>query len=187
VPALPEYDPGELPELERSFRAWTAVVEWFVLPRTRHGIAPDAYEGLHRGLLRACRTRAETSDGAERTLYEGLEDLVRPWLTLVSLEQLDQELRFDLLVRSRQAELELHGRPQDALALQEEVRTLKESPERPPGRAARIAFAAGIGLALLLILAFLVVTLSQFLQATPPAPPARTTPRPSLLERYSRP
>jgi serine/threonine protein kinase len=183
LPVPQAYDLAVTPELERSFRAWTSVVEWFVLPRTRHCVAPEDYESLHRGLMRACRTRADTSDGAERELCARLEDLVKPWLTLVSLDQLDQELRFDLLLRSRRAELELHGRPQDARALQERVQTLKESAQRPPSPVARFAFAAGIGLALLLILSFLIMTIYQFVRMPSQVPPGDTSAWSSFLER----
>ncbi len=60
--------------------------------RTRRRVGSRDYESLHNQLIRACRSRVEASDEAKRPLYECLETLAQPWLTLGSLVQLDREI-----------------------------------------------------------------------------------------------
>jgi serine/threonine protein kinase len=101
-------------ELKVCWRAWTAVVERFALRRSGRLITPEAYEKLYGDLIRACSARVESCDEVRRPLYERLLGLAQPCLTQLVLLQFDREVRFDLLIRCRLADLELHGRPQAA-------------------------------------------------------------------------
>jgi hypothetical protein len=98
----------ELAALRQHWRWWTALVEVFAgRHRGARVVDPEEYQALHRQLLAACRTLAGGAEGPERQLYQRLEELVRPWLTVYALRQADREILLDLLVRCRQAEQEL--------------------------------------------------------------------------------
>jgi hypothetical protein len=148
-------------ELKSQWRAWTAVVELFALRRTRRRVDPGDYELLYNQLIRACRSRADASDEARRPLYESLENLARPWLTLGSLVRLDREILFDLLIRCRQAELRLHGLPQADLDLKDQIRALHDTANRPMNFATEILSSLGMCLALILILALAILAIWQ--------------------------
>ena len=148
-------------ELKKCWRTWTAVVERFALRRTRHPSDPDEYKSLHTRLIQACRSRIEASDEVERSLYEDLVTLAQPWLTLGSLVQLDRELLFDLLIRCRQAELELHGLPDADQDPRDHFRAFLKSASRPMSFAIRFCFCLGMGIALLTILGLAILTIWQ--------------------------
>jgi serine/threonine protein kinase len=161
TPAGRAEDQSEDAELKSQWRAWTAIVELFALRRTRRRVDPNDYELLHNQLIRTCRSRAEASDATSRPLYESLETLARPWLTLGSLVRLDREILFDLLIRCRQAELRLHGLPQADHDLKDQIRALHESANRPMNFATEILSSLGMCLALILILALVILAIWQ--------------------------
>jgi serine/threonine protein kinase len=158
-PAGGAEEPSEDAELKSQWRAWTAVIELFALRRTRRRVDPQDYELLHNQLIRACRSRAEASDEAKRPLYESLETLAQPWLTLGSLVRLDREILFDLLIRCRQAELRLNGMPQADHDLKDQIRALHESANRPTNFATEILSSLGMCLVLILILALVILAI----------------------------
>jgi len=96
--------------LRELWYRWLAVVEMFA--RRRHGqdrLAEQEYQALREDLFRVCRSLAETAGAAGRDRNEALEGLVRPWLTLRTLERADQEILFDLRERCRQVGRDLGG------------------------------------------------------------------------------
>jgi hypothetical protein len=104
---------GELPglvALRRPWRRWAEVVESFALRRPGRGrLREREYEALHRLPLQTCRSLADAAGEVRRGYYQGLEDLVRPWLTPRTLEQADGEILLALLARCRQVGRELGG------------------------------------------------------------------------------
>jgi hypothetical protein len=160
-PAGGAEEPSEDAELKSQWRAWTAVIELFALRRTRRRVDPEDYEVLHNQLIRTCRSRAEASDELKRPLYESLETLAQPWLTLGSLVRLDREILFDLLIRCRQAELRLDGLPLADHDLKDQIRALHESASRPTSFATEILSSLGMCLALILILALVILAIWQ--------------------------
>jgi hypothetical protein len=90
---------------------WTAIVELFAdRRRGRFRVDPRVYQATHRGLTEACRSRADSSDEAERAFYRNLEGLVQPWLDTGVFARADREILLDLLIRCRQAERDLGSR-----------------------------------------------------------------------------
>jgi serine/threonine protein kinase len=145
-------------ELEVRWRAWTAVVERFALRRTDPPMKPEAYETLYGGLIRACSARIESCDPVRRPLYERLVTLARPCLTQNVLRQFDREVLFDLLIRCRQADLELQGMPRAADNLRTQIRAAQESVNRPMRLAERFGFAAALCLGLLMLVTMLILS-----------------------------
>jgi hypothetical protein len=97
--------------LRKLWGRWTAIVEAFALRRpARHGVDPAAYRALRGELIDACRSLAGPAVGEEPGDVEGLEGLVRPWLSPRTLGQADPEILKGLLARCRQVERELGGR-----------------------------------------------------------------------------
>jgi hypothetical protein len=99
---------GTLPVL---WRRWTGVVARYAgCEPGRLRIGPAEYDTLHRELLQACQALAENAD-AERLAWLGsLEQLIRPWMGLGSLEHADRELLADVLSRCRIIDRELSVR-----------------------------------------------------------------------------
>jgi hypothetical protein len=101
----------ELAALRGRWLQWTALVEGFAHRRVaRLRVDAEGYRKLHRELLRGCRSLAGRAGEPGRAFFEGLEDLVRPWLHPRVLEQADREILFDLLARCQEATRELTGR-----------------------------------------------------------------------------
>src|SRR4051794_8857333 len=102
----------ELRALQERWHRWTAIVELFARHRrARCRVDEHAYCTLHREVIEGCRALARTADEAKRAFYQDLEALAHPWLTLAVLARENREILFDLLIRCRQAERELCGRP----------------------------------------------------------------------------
>jgi hypothetical protein len=156
----PEQDGTQDPdsELKACWRAWTAVVERFALHRSGRGITPEAYEKLYGDLIRACYARVELCDEVRRPLYERLLGLAQPCLTQNVLLKFDREVRFDLLIRCRQADLELHGRTQAAQNLRTQILAARQSADGPMRLATRLGFALALVLGLLLSVAMLILS-----------------------------
>ncbi len=100
---------GTGPEaLRASWRRWTAIVELFARRRlARRRVDPRAYRTLHRELIAACRSLADSAGEESRAYYEGLEVLARPWLSPRILAHADPEILDSLLAHCRQVEAEL--------------------------------------------------------------------------------
>jgi len=90
---------------------WTSIVEAFAhrLP-SRRRLDPKEYTALYRELLAECRAAAEGAEPGEPSGLEDLESLVRPWLSLSTLAQVDREILAGLLARCRAVERQLGGR-----------------------------------------------------------------------------
>jgi hypothetical protein len=145
-------------ELKVHWRAWTAVVERIVLRRTHRRIIPEAYEKLYGELIRACYARVESCDEVRRPLYERLLALARPCLTQDVLLQFDRQVLFDLLIRCRQADLELHGMPRAARNLRAQIVAAQESANSPLRLATQLGFALALCLGLLTSVAVLILS-----------------------------
>jgi serine/threonine protein kinase len=97
--------------LLKSWRRWTAIVESITRGRlSRRSADRRAFGTLRNELLLTLRARAGESHGPEREFYLSLEQLVAPWVSLLSLAREDREILHDLLVHCRQAEQILKGR-----------------------------------------------------------------------------
>jgi hypothetical protein len=105
-----------LTALGRPWRRWTAVVELFAQRRRRHRLGPAEYEELYQELLAACQAPADADASEKQTYVRGLEEFVRPWMTLRVLEQADRDILLDLAARCRRIDLELNGRDWRAAA-----------------------------------------------------------------------
>jgi serine/threonine protein kinase len=148
-------------DLRRLWRVWIRVIEVLAFQHARRHVDPEDYATLHRNLVGACRSRKDAADAGDASLYERLLTLSEPWLTSRSVLELDQETAFDLLIRCRQAALELHSLPQAARELGDRVKTLRASEFRRYSVAEKCVFALGISLGLLLIMAELILVLWQ--------------------------
>jgi serine/threonine protein kinase len=149
-------------ELRACWRSWTAVVERFALRRrSDRPVKPEAYEKLYGELIRACHARVESCDEVQRPLYERLVTLARPCLTQNVLGHLDREVLFDLLIRCRQADLELQGMPRAAQELPDQIRAAQESAGASMRVAARVGFALALGLVLLTLVVMLLLSFGQ--------------------------
>jgi hypothetical protein len=121
-------------------------------------MTPEAYETLYGELIRACAVRLESCDEVRRPIYERLVALARPCLTQKVLVQLDREVLFDLLIRCRQADLELQGMHREADNLRTQLIAAQESVNAPMRRGERLGFAAALWVGLLLIVAMLIMS-----------------------------
>ncbi len=107
LPAAPA-PAGPLPALLGPWRRWTAVVTGFATRRGISRIAPEQYRALYQQVLDACRAHA-AADPARADDFRRLEALVRPWLTLQTLQRTDAAMLQALWVQCRQVELDLSG------------------------------------------------------------------------------
>jgi hypothetical protein len=97
--------------LKKDWLRWTDIVELFAHGRSaRRRMNPQVYNTLYRRLIETCEKAAGSREGSEREYYMGLEDMVRPWLSLMVLAQADREIIHLLFARCRQVERELGGR-----------------------------------------------------------------------------
>jgi hypothetical protein len=98
--------------LRCCFHRWAANVELFALrKRTRKRVDGHTYVALHGELIAKCRAAAAAANEVEAAFYRYIEDLAQPWLAPSALERADREILFDLLMRCRQIDQELGGRP----------------------------------------------------------------------------
>jgi serine/threonine protein kinase len=98
--------------LSQAWARWTAVIEDLA---RQPGLLPSdeqAYRKLHRSLLEQCAAHALRASEKRAMHLQQLDDLVRPWLSLVILARTERALLQDLAQRARQ-----YGR---ALGLQSE-------------------------------------------------------------------
>ena len=102
-------DTPDLAALHRRWRLWTGMVELLARSRSPRRVDPRDYETAHRELLQTCRALAETADETRRPFYRDLQELVRPWLTSLVLQQTDREILADLLDRCQQVSRQMGG------------------------------------------------------------------------------
>src|SRR6516162_2708861 len=89
-------------ELKVLWGRWTEVIALYAFRRQhRPSLDPRAYATLRIQIIAACQSLAET-DGQQGSYYAGLEEMVRPWLSLDVLGRTDNELLACLLTRCRQ-------------------------------------------------------------------------------------
>jgi hypothetical protein len=104
--------PPEVVALMTHWRRWTDIVDLFARRRpARRRVGSQEYAVLHKALIQDCRTLAESAGEEEAAYYRQLEDLVQPWLNPSILARADREILMDLLIRCRQVEYQLGGRP----------------------------------------------------------------------------
>jgi hypothetical protein len=95
-------------QLRRRLGSWREVVE---RSARGHRSDPRTYAALHGEILQRCKALAAESGEEQKRLYEGVEDLVRPWLTLAALTQTKQDILLEVLQRCRRSERDLGGAP----------------------------------------------------------------------------
>ena len=107
--ATPEAEPVEsgkpvaIPEDVRLlWEEWTALVESLALGKRRHRIKDGVYQQLYRALLG--KLRAGQDDADRRRVYQRMETIVAPWLSLATFAQTDAVVLHSLCTRCRQLE-----------------------------------------------------------------------------------
>jgi hypothetical protein len=109
-PMRDEREKANLKALCDCWSQWTDIIALFAQRRrARRFVNPRAYSALRAELVAACRSLAEI-DTQKRSYYLGLEEIVRPWLSLGVLRRTDNELLVFVLQRCREIEKELSGR-----------------------------------------------------------------------------
>jgi serine/threonine protein kinase len=89
----------------KSWRRWTATIECFATGRLTRRLADRrAFRTLRKQLLVTIRQRVSEVDGPEREFYLSLEEMVLPWVSLISLAREDREILQDLLYRCQHVE-----------------------------------------------------------------------------------
>jgi hypothetical protein len=102
--------PAAAAGLVRLWRQWLAIVEMFArFERARRRVDPHEYQSLQRRLVDTCRALARVPGLPNGGVYDRMERLVSPWLTLGALEQADGEILNDLLTLGRQLDRQLGG------------------------------------------------------------------------------
>jgi hypothetical protein len=97
--------------LGQLWRQWLAIIELFARQgRTHSQVDPKNYLILHRGLIATCRALARDLDNPKREIYERMDRLVSPWLSVGALEKADREILNDLLLVCRVIDRQLGGR-----------------------------------------------------------------------------
>jgi hypothetical protein len=94
-------------ELRRRLERWREQVELYA--RGNRG-DPRKYVVAHGHLLRCCREMVEGCGEEKKIFYEGIEQVVRPWLSVEALIQADREILVEILQRCRRVERDLGGR-----------------------------------------------------------------------------
>ncbi len=98
-------------KLRRQWSRWTAIVATFAKrrdarPRLRRG----EYFALHNTLIEACRSHATQCDAAQRDFFLEMRNVVKPWISLQTLEQAEHRVLVSLTRRCRDIERSLGGR-----------------------------------------------------------------------------
>ena len=92
------------------WQRWTEFVAGIAGDKKRRvRIDPTEYEALHRALLAACQAMITRAQADAHTWLRHLQQVVEPWMTASSLEQIDNELLQDILVRCRAVDREIGG------------------------------------------------------------------------------
>lgn len=81
---------------------WTELVEALHGKRGCGGWTEASYRGLYDGLILACRQAAGAAPPERQRLYRQLEEIVKPWVSLASIERTEAEMLASVLTRSRQ-------------------------------------------------------------------------------------
>jgi hypothetical protein len=71
----------------------------------------DEYHRLHGELTRLCREGVGSRDATEQALFRQVEEILRPWVTLDSLDWADREIVCKLRDQCQQVQQVLEGRP----------------------------------------------------------------------------
>ena len=91
----------------RQLQRWTDIVASFSEPRRfRRRVDAREYRAVHERVLADCRRMVESADDVERQFFLGLERLIRPWMSVESLEGAEEGIQVDLR-RKCEAALEL--------------------------------------------------------------------------------
>jgi hypothetical protein len=95
--------------LRRHWHRWTALVETIVKGRGPSRVNGDTYRNVYTSLVNTCRSAAEAAPTPRRRAYfQELLSIVRPWLNLHTFAHTEAHMLQSLLVRCKQAELELN-------------------------------------------------------------------------------
>jgi hypothetical protein len=97
--------------LLKLWRRWTATVESVAQRRlSRRSADRQAFKTLRNQLLMTLQAHAAEVDGPEREFYFSLEQLILPWVSLLSLAREDPEIVHDLMFQCQYAERILKSR-----------------------------------------------------------------------------
>jgi hypothetical protein len=100
--------PADADELRQLWRRWTRVVTRCAGARSgRLPVSPAGYHALHTALLAACRSQATHSDANGQPVFQKLEALLHPWVSLEVLAGTNKHLLQDLLARCLAVERQL--------------------------------------------------------------------------------
>ncbi len=103
----PSDESKEREELRRYLERWREAVELHTRGLRSN---PQKYAALHDELLERCQARARESVDEQKTFYENVEKLLRPWLNTEVLTQTQRDILLEILGHCRKAERELGGR-----------------------------------------------------------------------------
>jgi hypothetical protein len=103
---------GVAGEFGPRWRRWTETVRLFaVRAPARFAVDQDEYRKLYGELTRLCREGVGSCDATEQALFRQLEEILRPWVTLDSLDWADREIVCKLRDQCQQVQQVLEGRP----------------------------------------------------------------------------
>jgi serine/threonine-protein kinase len=105
-PAEEEMPDAAAPAVRDAWRWWTDAVAAFH-NRRRPSLDDAGYRRLQEGLLATCRNSAASGPQQQRAFYRRLEEIVKPWVSLQSLERTEPELLASLMTQCRRAERDL--------------------------------------------------------------------------------
>jgi serine/threonine-protein kinase len=88
TPSRGASSPG--PVLRRPWRRWVQIVEALAGRRGCRGIGSGAYQALYHDLLETCR--ADAAAQPQSPIYQQIEELIKPWLTLHILSRTEPEI-----------------------------------------------------------------------------------------------
>ncbi len=95
--------------LRRHWHRWTNLIETIVKGRGPAHVNPDTYRTVYTSLVNTCRSAAEAAPTPQRRAYfQELLSIVQPWLNLHTFAHTEAQMLRSLLVRCKQAELELN-------------------------------------------------------------------------------
>jgi serine/threonine protein kinase len=91
-----------------KFRKWASIIEHTVRRRSAlRRLNHAGFAALQRDLVAACQAQARVGPAARREFFQGLANLLQPWLTPEALAQTDLEIHCQLAHHFREAEREL--------------------------------------------------------------------------------
>jgi serine/threonine protein kinase len=95
--------------LRRHWHRWTGLIETVVRGHGPARVNADTYRTVYTSLVNTCRSAAEAAPTPQRRAYfQELLSIVQPWFNLHTFIHTETQMLQALLVRCKQAELELN-------------------------------------------------------------------------------